>query len=874
MSGPIISVVTPVYKTELSMLKRAYKSLTEQTLGYDKIHWIVVIHNSGAEYAASVREMFSDVENLTIEELEDGGHGPSTPRNRGIGLADTEYVAFLDSDDWFEPDCFEKALRHAKKTDADIVVFRRSYTLESKKLRPVTEVVLWDQLREEIVITKDNWREEKMFSGVWGMVTSRIWRRDFLNEYSIRFRKEVPFGEDFMFNVEAYHHAETICYLPQLIGYHYFINSSSLVQSGKKDADTLIRYAKGYKLLFDKALEYGIYMNPTISRLCVVLSRFIVGCEDMTNEKLDEIRELVGGYIEMTTPVTPNKVFSEAMTQEMYDFPRMVILHPEEGDKIDEDDILITQDAFTNDSDPSRRMLQHILEINSRTDFGRHYRFASMMTVSAYRSRVPVTTYDDYYPLMRLRMEIGEKNILTAEEPMYYVVKAGYIGAPKRFYCTKEQLEPYIMAYTEAAMGEKSFILPDMPEDVNEYNDHVMENSIMGIVTLKAFAGNKELRKYFVGPWELMLGGSSQSLIYITLLFALVDKEFSQILMGNTRSIYESFRHMEQNWEIICDDIETGNLRGLALSGLDKESIKAIRKNFVANPERADELREIFAGGFDEPVAGKIWPNLKRTVGIGIGEYMIYTIHIRKYTGNIPHSEMGYYRDEAFMGFPAGGGRFKLDVEHTFFEFVPVAGGENAKEEYGTILTNELREGANYIPVITTCSGLYRYKTKDVIKFLYMDDGAPVVSYEYDIDTTVKGNGWELNEREMFNSIRYLSDEIDFRFADYAYEYDEDKNEVVFYLELHDEDDIEGVNAEKCAELLDAKLRKSNKGYDRQREEERLSRLRVAFLEPETQLLYADIIRYRQGLAFSQIAPVRYMDTPMKESFFKAHVVQ
>jgi len=66
-----------------------------------------------------------------------------------------------------------------------VLIFRRESELEDPSLVPLTELVGWNQLESRIVVVRDNWREEKMFLGVgWGIVTSKVFDREFLVEHS------------------------------------------------------------------------------------------------------------------------------------------------------------------------------------------------------------------------------------------------------------------------------------------------------------------------------------------------------------------------------------------------------------------------------------------------------------------------------------------------------------------------------------------------------------------------------------------------------------------------------------------------------------------------------------------------------------------
>lgn len=59
-----------------------------------------------------------------------------------------------------------------------------------------------------------------------------------------------------------------------------------------------------------------------------------------------------------------------------------------------------------------------------------------------------------------------------------------------------------------------------------------------------------------------------------------------------------------------------------------------------------------------------------------------------------------------------------------------------------------------------------------------------------------------------------------------------------------------------------------NETYGKLRKEGKLSACRIMFLQPQTHLLYRDVLRYRRKTAQDQIKPVRYLDNPVKEKFF------
>ena len=52
-----ISVITPLHKTALHMFKRTVQSMQNQSLGFENIEWVVVVHNSPEEYEQQIQSM-------------------------------------------------------------------------------------------------------------------------------------------------------------------------------------------------------------------------------------------------------------------------------------------------------------------------------------------------------------------------------------------------------------------------------------------------------------------------------------------------------------------------------------------------------------------------------------------------------------------------------------------------------------------------------------------------------------------------------------------------------------------------------------------------------------------------------------------------
>lgn len=116
MGDTLVSVIIPVYNVE-KYLSRCLNSVQNQT--YANIE-IIVIDDGSKDNSSNICDMFSKKDSrFKIIHKENGGL--SDARNKGLEYASGEYVLFVDSDDYIEPDAIKRLLEIAKSYGVDIV---------------------------------------------------------------------------------------------------------------------------------------------------------------------------------------------------------------------------------------------------------------------------------------------------------------------------------------------------------------------------------------------------------------------------------------------------------------------------------------------------------------------------------------------------------------------------------------------------------------------------------------------------------------------------------------------------------------------------------------------------------------------------------
>ncbi len=103
MEKPLISIIVPVYNT-MAYLERCVKSLQAQT--YEKIEILLIDDGSTDGSGDLCRQIADKDDRIQVYHKENGGS--SSARNLGLEKAKGEYIAFVDSDDYVEPDMYER----------------------------------------------------------------------------------------------------------------------------------------------------------------------------------------------------------------------------------------------------------------------------------------------------------------------------------------------------------------------------------------------------------------------------------------------------------------------------------------------------------------------------------------------------------------------------------------------------------------------------------------------------------------------------------------------------------------------------------------------------------------------------------------------
>ena len=116
-----ISVIIPAYNVE-QYLDQCIDSILHQNIDLE----IIVINDGSTDKTGDTAERYL-INNKNIKVVHQAHSGPSTARNKGLDITESEYIAFIDSDDWIAKNSLLNLYNAASKNKADMVMGNMVY---------------------------------------------------------------------------------------------------------------------------------------------------------------------------------------------------------------------------------------------------------------------------------------------------------------------------------------------------------------------------------------------------------------------------------------------------------------------------------------------------------------------------------------------------------------------------------------------------------------------------------------------------------------------------------------------------------------------------------------------------------------------------
>lgn len=232
-----ITVIIPFYKTE-AFASRCIESVLSSS--FQDLE-VILIDDGSPDRCGEICDAYQS-RDARVHVIHQRNQGVSAARNAGIDAASGDYIAFVDSDDYIEPDMYETLLVTAQRFDADII--QCGHIRHPENQAPILQA--FDAEESAQVYSRDAFLQ-LFFDRLPGDANTNM--ATFCNKL---FRKSLfdgvrfPVGrrfEDESIICDVLYRAEKIVEIPNVF-YHYIINADSFVAT--ETVSTMTDKAKAF----------------------------------------------------------------------------------------------------------------------------------------------------------------------------------------------------------------------------------------------------------------------------------------------------------------------------------------------------------------------------------------------------------------------------------------------------------------------------------------------------------------------------------------------------------------------------------------------------------------------------------------------------
>lgn len=241
----------------------------------------------------------------------------------------------------------------------------------------------------------------------------------------------------------------------------------------------------------------------------------------------------------------------------------------------------------------------------------------------------------------------------------------------------------------------------------------------------------EQTKSFTCSPEAVISSGDYKQSTYCHLLLGLHFRDEVEFITSTfAYSIVQAFRSFEELWREICDDIREGSLSSrITITKVRNAVLDIISPNPCLASKIASTCEELEEKDWFCMIP-KLWPNAKYVYSIMTGSMQHYLKKLRHYSGNLPLVSADYGSTESWIGVnvdpssPPEKVTFAVMPTFSYFEFIPLhrqsqqdanANTDDFIEE-DPVPLSQVKLGQEYEIVLTTFTGLYRYRLGDVVE--------------------------------------------------------------------------------------------------------------------------------------------------------------
>lgn len=288
---PFLSIIIPIYKIKEEYLIACFDSLLNQDM---KNFQIIAVDDGSPDHSGEICDEYAAKDNRIVV-IHQKNAGVSVARNNGIKAAKTEWITFVDPDDWVEPN-HVSTLYNAQRIHSDIDIFWFDYIQEFDGKTNVKH------LKKDSGIFDEEWVHNlrmapfnfltvdgKAYEYETNTIWNKMYRTELLNNNEMWFDPKARKGQDVIFNAECLQLTNKYFYIHKAL-YHYRYLQESVTNRFNKKAQYYNEVAfENYERIIKKFSlpeEYwDAYYARVVTRLYSCMRLYYFHSENKSSKK-------------------------------------------------------------------------------------------------------------------------------------------------------------------------------------------------------------------------------------------------------------------------------------------------------------------------------------------------------------------------------------------------------------------------------------------------------------------------------------------------------------------------------------------------------------------------------------------------------------
>lgn len=500
-----------------------------------------------------------------------------------------------------------------------------------------------------------------------------------------------------------------------------------------------------------------------------------------------------------------------------------------------------------------QRVLQHIIQMQCNTKFGKSHHFNTITDITSFKKQVPIQSYSTLRSY--IEKQIAGQHALTKEQPLFYARTSGTTGDPKYIPVLSETIKEQqrslaIFSYLQyraqpQAFSGKLLAIPG-PYEEGTFDSGVSFGSISGLMYTSM---PRHLKDKYVIPASVFSLEDYNLKYRLILRLTLPYTNLSYLASANPTTFKKLLDELNSGWDTLLNDLTSGGFHDLdTLPDTVRDDVRSL---LMAYPQRAQELKALISSP-KTLTFNDVWPNIRLVVTWMGGSCGIAINHIKPaFPKETTFIDLGYLSSEMrgtiTLDASSNGGLPTL-MDH-FFEFTEVNQYEEGSRE--TLTIDELEEGKQYFIMVTTSAGLYRYFMNDIVEVTGKYKETPLLSFVQKGKGVTNITGEKLSEKQLIMSLEAIQEKYKIDIPFYVALACVEQARYLLYVEMK--------SAYKAIpELVDEiefYLCKHNVEYASKRESVRLNPIEVKRIKPGTAEVYKRFC-IEKGQRESQFKPL------------------